>query len=150
MVWLFLLVAVAAGFFALPGGGRSAADRRLAQLVALTAGAAALLTLKLLPLGLLLLLIGGSVYGTGWLKEKLMGEGFQDLEEERRAPPRTPGKGATMDREEALSVLGLNAGADADAITAAHRRMIAKAHPDQGGSDYLAAKVNEARDVLLD
>lgn len=56
---------------------------------------------------------------------------------------------ATMTREEALKVLGLDDGADADAVKAAHRRLMAALHPDRGGSDYLAAKINQARDVLL-
>ena len=54
-----------------------------------------------------------------------------------------------MSREEACQVLGLQPGAGIDEIRAAHRRLIARLHPDQGGGDYLARKINEARDVLL-
>ncbi len=54
-----------------------------------------------------------------------------------------------MDEQEALAVLGLDKGANADSIKAAHKRIIGQMHPDQGGSDYLAAKANQARDVLL-
>lgn len=54
-----------------------------------------------------------------------------------------------MSRGEALSVLGLQEGCTSDDIREAHRRMMKSAHPDAGGSDYLAAKVNEAKDVLL-
>jgi curved DNA-binding protein CbpA len=54
-----------------------------------------------------------------------------------------------MSRTEALSVLGLSEGADEDAIKAAHRKLIQQNHPDKGGSNYLAAKINEAKDVLL-
>lgn len=54
-----------------------------------------------------------------------------------------------MAREEALQVLGLSEGATAEEIRAAHRRMMKNYHPDHGGSDYLAAKINQAKDVLL-
>jgi curved DNA-binding protein CbpA len=54
-----------------------------------------------------------------------------------------------MNRDEALAVLGLKNGATADTIRAAHRRLMKELHPDRGGSDYLAAKVNQAKDVLL-
>jgi hypothetical protein len=66
-------------------------------------------------------------------------------------PPRDVPRGrrAGMSRAEALEVLGLREGASEEEIRSAHRRLIVRGHPDKGGTDYLAAKINEAKDVLL-
>jgi len=56
---------------------------------------------------------------------------------------------STMDRAQALQVLGLNEGATRDEIKATHRKLIAGMHPDHGGSDFLAAQINQAKDILL-
>ncbi len=54
-----------------------------------------------------------------------------------------------MSEKEAREILGVDAGASAQDIKKAHRDMIARNHPDKGGSKYLAARINEAKDVLL-
>jgi DnaJ homolog subfamily C member 19 len=56
---------------------------------------------------------------------------------------------AAMNVKDAAKLLGVAANADAEAINAAHRRLIAKVHPDSGGSEGLASQINAARDLLL-
>ncbi len=65
------------------------------------------------------------------------------------AEPAAEPRSGAMTRAEALEILGLAEGADEDAIRAAHRRLMRSAHPDQGGSAWLAARINAARDFLL-
>ncbi|MFM5914820.1 MAG: J domain-containing protein [Chakrabartia godavariana] len=64
------------------------------------------------------------------------------------------GKGAlqpsgALSRGEAAKLLGIDPDADTETVLEAHKRLIAKVHPDAGGSADLAARVNQARDVLL-
>lgn len=63
--------------------------------------------------------------------------------------PENSGSGGALTESEALDVLGLEAGASRDEIIQAHRRVMQKIHPDRGGSNYLAARVNEAKERLL-
>lgn len=81
------------------------------------------------------------------LLEAWLDRAHPDWRDAAPPPPRAPG--GAMTRAEAFEVLGLAEGADETAIRAAHRRLMRAAHPDQGGSDWLASRLNEARDVLL-
>ena len=62
----------------------------------------------------------------------------------RGSAPRGP-----MSQEEAYQILGLQPGAKAEDIVRVHRTLMKRIHPDQGGTNYLAARVNEAKDTLL-
>ena len=68
---------------------------------------------------------------------------------ERVQTTANPGTSATLTPEEAALILGVPENATAEEVREAHRRLIQKNHPDLGGTDYLAAKINQARDVLL-
>jgi len=124
--------------------------KRLLQWVAALAGASLALLLILTGRGGLALfafsLLGPLVWDR-WLGPFLNRRGTSAPGQgSGERPRRAPGG---MTREEAYAVLGLKPGASEADIRAAHRRMMASAHPDRGGSDWIAARLNQARDVLL-
>jgi hypothetical protein len=64
----------------------------------------------------------------------------------KRAGPMPPS--GSMTRDEAYAVLGLRSNASKEDIRSAHRRLMKQYHPDHGGSDYLASKINQAKEIL--
>jgi hypothetical protein len=149
LLFLLAVAILASSFVAKRLSLPAAVRRRLLLIGAGTSGAVLLLaSMRLVPLGVIALLIGVGFAASTILRARSAASGFEDMGSQRgQAPPRRAQRG--MSREEALAVLGLSEGAAEADIHAAHRRMIVRAHPDQGGSDYLAAKVNEAKTVLL-
>jgi hypothetical protein len=145
---LALIFAVAAAgllLWRLTRGDVAGGDTRnmtILKLVVWLGLTAALFAAKLWPLAFMVLFAAGGVMAIELWRERNISE------EKDRDRALAPTKRA-MTKEEAASVLGLMPGANVDDIRAAHRRLISQIHPDKGGTDYLAAKINEARDVML-
>jgi DnaJ domain len=73
----------------------------------------------------------------------------ENADANRRDRQRVAPSSGAMTKEEAYKILGLEAGATAADVRKAHRRLMQRLHPDLGGTSFLAARINEAKDVLL-
>lgn len=78
----------------------------------------------------------------------LLSRYYHKSRQNKDTPPPHPGNQVLTDQE-ALSILGLKKGASKHDIIVQHKRLIQKLHPDRGGSDYLAARINQAKDTLI-
>jgi DnaJ homolog subfamily C member 19 len=145
MLWLLLGGLV---LFLLLGGLRAFERASVTSVKALFAWIAALGGLSL---ALLLILTGkgGIALGALTLFGPLIYQKWQAARG-RRVGGSAPRRAASqMSRQEAYEVLGLHPGASEAEIREAHRRLMRGAHPDAGGSDWLAVRINQARDILL-
>ena len=104
--------------------------------------AAALFAAKLWPLAFMVLLAAGGVTAIEMWREKT-------VREDQISAGDAPAPAKPMDASEAAAILGVAVDADSSAVRAAHKKLIAQIHPDRGGTDYLAAKINAAREILL-
>jgi len=151
MLWLLFGAAV---LFLLLGGMRAFEKASVTSIKSLFVWIAALGGLSL---ALLLILTGreGIALGALTLFGPLVYQRWQAARGRRIGGGMGPGQGArpsrstTMSRDEAYEVLGVSPGASESEIREAHRRLMRGAHPDAGGSDWLAARINQARDILL-
>ena len=131
--------------FALLAGARAFEKASIRSIKSLLAWIAAL---GGLVLGLLLILSGRESVALGAIA--LFGPLiYQHWQAARGRPGPRSSPRTNMTRAEAYEVLGLRAGASEAEIRDAHHRLMRAAHPDAGGSDWLASRINQARDVLL-
>jgi hypothetical protein len=81
--------------------------------------------------------------------DRRLGPDWRAKAQEKTSSRQSSRGSSAMTREEAYRVLGLSPGAGEEEIRDAYKRLMMNLHPDRGGTDYLAAKINEAKDVLL-
>lgn len=143
---VFFALAAAAWVLVRAGKGGERNNIVRLRIVGLLAVATVLFAAKLFPLALMILVAAGGVTAIELWRDRAI-KALSDI---------APGAGtgpaprSEMGVEEAALVLGVAVDATDDDVKAAHKKLIAQLHPDKGGSDYLAAKINDARRVMLE
>jgi len=161
MLWLVLGGLV---LFALWGGLRAFERASVTSIKSLVAWVAALAGISLALLLILsgrggiaigaLVMFGPMIWNrwraahSGTARPGRVGSGGAGTGQRQSGSQSSPQAGP-MTRDEAYQVLGLKPGATEDDVRAAHHRLMRAAHPDAGGSDWLASRINQARDMLL-
>ncbi|MEO9169135.1 MAG: hypothetical protein ABI230_12100 [Aestuariivirga sp.] len=140
MYGLFIVLGVVGVVWVLREAGRTSPAKQRRFVRQVTGFALCALSLVFALKGFLIVAVPMFGVGAGIL-------GLQQLNFAKRTPPQPTT--TSMNKAEALAVLGLSASASADEIRAAHKKLLRAIHPDAGGSTYLSAKINAARDLLL-
>lgn len=152
---LVLILAAGAAAWVLLRAGKSGAAAGgqnrsifILKIVVLFGVAAALFATKGWPLALMVILAAGGVTAIEIWRDRALraqeGEGMIP------GAARAPVSKAALALDEAAAILGVPASASAEDIRAAHKKLIGQLHPDKGGTDYLAAKINDARRIMLE
>ncbi len=145
IIWL---LAGATALFVFLGGLRAFERASVTSLKSLGAW---ILALGGLSLVLLLIVTGkGALALTGLVMfGPLLWQQWKSAQASHGPKPGASRANGAISRAEALAILGLKPGASEAEVREAHRRLMRAAHPDHGGSDWLATRINQARDVLL-
>jgi DnaJ domain len=147
------LIIVVGGYWLIRNGAKlkSAEMRPMLQKAAgggLMAFAALLILRGQFEVAIGLFVLGMGLFGKAHLLPNGFGAKPNTQNQQQEAPPPQRGK-VNLPKDEALAILGLKPGATAEDVKQAHKRLMKDFHPDKGGTDYLASKINEAKDVLL-
>jgi len=115
------------------------------KILGLLAVAAVLFAANLFPLAFMILVAAGGVTAIELWRERAI----KGLDGVAPGAGSAPARGA-QSVEEAAAILGVGVDASDEDVKAAHKKLIAKLHPDRGGTDYLASKINDARRTMLE
>lgn len=145
---VFFALAAAAWVLLQAGKGGGARNMFRLKVVGLLSVAIVLFAAKLFPLALMILLAAGGVSAIELWRDRAIGS-LDKLTPGAGSAP-APAPRGQMGVDEAASVLGVAVDASDEDVKAAHKKLISQLHPDKGGTDYLAAKINDARKVMLE
>ncbi len=152
LIAILLALGAAAWVLARAGKGAGAPSRGVFRLkiVAMLVVAAVLFAAKLFPVALMILLAAGGVTAIEIWRDRQIKAQIGDENQMTPGAGRAPSRRASLGVDEAAAILGVAVDASEDDVKTAHKKLIGQLHPDKGGTDYLAAKINDARKVMLE